>query len=95
MASIAKLAPAVEPLEGVFKSAVSHHCALRTSNIGRAMKFYSLLGMNEVRPFVLSRVMVWYSTAVAVLHCLSSYEASQKMSCDNGLEESSWLCGIT
>ncbi|CAB1106239.1 unnamed protein product [Ectocarpus sp. CCAP 1310/34] len=32
----------------VFKLAVSHHCALRTSNIVRAMKFYSLLGMNEV-----------------------------------------------
>lgn len=49
LASMAELAPPVAPLEGVFKTAVSHHCALRTSNIVRAMKFYSLLGMNEVR----------------------------------------------
>ncbi|CAM9621696.1 unnamed protein product [Pylaiella littoralis] len=51
MAAIAKLVPAVEPLDGVFKTAVSHHCALRTSNIARAMKFYSLLGMTEVVRF--------------------------------------------
>lgn len=49
MANVAKLLPLVPATDGgVFKSAVSHHCALRTSNILRAMKFYSLLGMNEV-----------------------------------------------
>ncbi|CAN0180564.1 unnamed protein product, partial [Ectocarpus sp. 8 AP-2014] len=51
LASMAELAPPVAPLEGVFKTAVSHHCALRTSNIVRAMKFYSLLGMNEATRF--------------------------------------------
>ncbi|CAN0297257.1 unnamed protein product [Ectocarpus sp. 12 AP-2014] len=51
LASMAELAPPVAPLEGVFKTAVSHHCALRTSNIVRAMKFYSLLGMNEAARF--------------------------------------------
>lgn len=48
MASMAELIPSVPPLEGVFKAAVGHHSAVRTSNIARAMKFYSLLGMKEV-----------------------------------------------
>lgn len=52
MANAAKLLPAVPITDGgVFKRAVSHHCALRTANIARAMKFYSLLGLNEVRSF--------------------------------------------
>ena len=46
---MARLEPAAEPLEGVFRTAVNHHTALRTSNIVRALKFYSLLGMKEVR----------------------------------------------
>lgn len=49
MASMAELIPAVTPLEGVFKTSVGHHSAVRTSNIARAMKFYSLLGMKEVK----------------------------------------------
>lgn len=52
MAKAAKLLPAVPATDGgVFKRASSHHCALRTANIARAMKFYSLLGLNEVRNF--------------------------------------------
>lgn len=52
MAKAAKLLPAVPATDGgVFKRASSHHCALRTANIARAMKFYSLLGLNEVVRF--------------------------------------------
>eukprot|EP00752_Nemacystus_decipiens_P018377 g16486.t1 len=51
LASMARLEPAVAPLEGVFGTAVNHHTALRTSNIVRALKFYSLLGMKEVVRF--------------------------------------------
>ncbi|CAM9945985.1 unnamed protein product [Scytosiphon promiscuus] len=51
LASMAELAPGVPPMKSVFSTAVSHHCALRTSNITRALKFYSLLGMNEVVRF--------------------------------------------
>ena len=59
MASMAELIPTVPPLEGVFKTAVGHHSAVRTSNIARAMKFYSLLGMKEVRgPH--TRVLVFF-----------------------------------
>lgn len=49
MASMAELIPSVTPVEGVFKTSVGHHSAVRTSNIARAMKFYSLLGMKEVK----------------------------------------------
>lgn len=77
MAAIAKLVPAVEPLDGVFKTAVSHHCALRTSNIARAMKFYSLLGMTEVCRFVASRIMVYRSDRLSstVPSCLPQYRS--------------------
>lgn len=54
LASMARLEPEVAPLDGVFRTAVNHHTAVRTSNIVRALKFYSLLGMKEVRstPFL-------------------------------------------
>lgn len=49
LAAMEKLAPEVPSFEdSVFKAAVNHHTALRTSNIVRALKFYSLLGMKEV-----------------------------------------------
>ncbi|CAM9693916.1 unnamed protein product [Ascophyllum nodosum] len=52
LAAMGRLTPAVPTVdESVFRAAVNHHCALRTSNIVRAIKFYSLLGMKEVVRF--------------------------------------------
>lgn len=49
LSAMGRLAPAVPPVDKpVFQTAVKHHCAIRTSDIIRAMKFYSLLGMKEV-----------------------------------------------
>lgn len=46
---MAEIAPPVPALEDpVFRRASGHHCAIRTANITRALKFYSLLGLDEV-----------------------------------------------
>lgn len=41
--------PPVPVMDGsIFRRTMGHHCAIRTADIIRAMKFYSLLGLNEV-----------------------------------------------